>query len=89
MMGMKLRRFGPLDNVQLDQFVPASHFYRHVERTLDLAFVRDLVRACYATGGRPSSPLCSSSFSSSCSSRLMRQPLEGEYDAPVVTVTGV
>jgi len=34
--------------------VPADHFYRHLERTLDLSFVRDLVRPFYAAGGRPS-----------------------------------
>jgi transposase len=40
--------------VSLDDLVPASHFYRHVERTVDLTFVRDLVRAAYAENGRPS-----------------------------------
>jgi transposase len=38
----------------LDSLVPANHFYRHLERTLDLSFVRDLVRDAYAAGGRPS-----------------------------------
>ncbi len=54
MMGCKLRVFTPLTAVSLDDLVPADHFYRHLERTLDLSFVRDLVRPCYATGGRPS-----------------------------------
>jgi len=40
--------------VSLDDLVPQSHFYRHLERTLDLAFVRELVRAAYAEIGRPS-----------------------------------
>jgi transposase len=40
--------------VSLDDLVPQSHFYRHLERTLDLAFVRDLVRDTYAESGRPS-----------------------------------
>ncbi len=40
--------------VSLDALVPRDHFYRHLERTLDLAFVRDLVADCYAGGGRPS-----------------------------------
>jgi transposase len=31
-----------------------DHFYRHLERTLDLGFVRDLVRDAYAEAGRPS-----------------------------------
>src|SRR4028118_442402 len=54
MMGTKVRRFEPLSNVSLETLVPKDHFYRHVERTLDLSFVRDLVRSCYAAGGRPS-----------------------------------
>jgi transposase len=40
--------------VSLDDLVPTGHFYRHLERTLDLAFVRDLVREMYAGIGRPS-----------------------------------
>lgn len=54
MMGFKGRTFNPIDAVSLEQLVPRDHFYRHVERTLDLAFVRDLVADCYASGGRPS-----------------------------------
>src|SRR5215472_5028579 len=54
MMGVKPRVFTPLTAVSLDDLVPADHFYRHLERTLDLSFVRDLVRPCYAAGGRPS-----------------------------------
>jgi transposase len=34
--------------------VPHDHFYRHVERTLDLSFVRELVQKTYAGCGRPS-----------------------------------
>ena len=44
MMGSKERAFGPLPPVSLEDLVPPDHFYRHLERTLDLAFVRDLVR---------------------------------------------
>ena len=40
--------------VSLDDLVPAGHFYRHLEDTLDLSFVRDLVRKTYAGIGRPS-----------------------------------
>jgi len=40
--------------VSLEDLVPWSHFYRHLERTLDLIFVRDLVRETYAGIGRPS-----------------------------------
>jgi transposase len=54
MIGYKTRTFGPLGNVTLEDLVPAEHFYRHLERTLDLSFVRDLVRSRYAAFGRPS-----------------------------------
>src|SRR6266487_2339424 len=54
MMGSKQRHFAPLVNVSLEALVPADHFYRHLERTLDLGFVRDLARDAYAAGGRPS-----------------------------------
>jgi len=54
MMGSKERVFGSLPQVTLDELVPSDHFYRHLERTLDLAFVRDLVRDAYADIGRPS-----------------------------------
>jgi transposase len=54
MMGSKERAFAPLCNLSLEALVPADHFYRHLEATLDLAFVRDLVADCYAPVGRPS-----------------------------------
>jgi transposase len=54
MMGSKGRAFGPLPSVTLEELVPPDHFYRHLERTLDLGFVRDLVREAYADSGRPS-----------------------------------
>ncbi len=34
--------------------MPTDHFYRHLDATLDLAFVRDLVKGCYTRVGRPS-----------------------------------
>ncbi len=40
--------------ISLEAYVPKDHFYRQLERTLDLAFVRDLATDCYASGGRPS-----------------------------------
>lgn len=40
--------------VSLEDLIPQSHFYRLLERTLDLTFVRDLVRETYAGIGRPS-----------------------------------
>src|SRR5215210_3766973 len=54
MMGRKTRVFAPLPPVSLEDLVPADHFYRHLERTLDLDFVRDLVHGAYAGTGRPS-----------------------------------
>jgi transposase len=54
MMGTKERCFAPLVNVSLEDLVPADHFYRHLERTLDLSFVREFVQETYAGGGRPS-----------------------------------
>src|SRR5665213_841275 len=54
MMGFKARYFQPIDTVTLEQLVPADHFYRQLDRALDLSFVRDLVRDQYAAGGRPS-----------------------------------
>jgi transposase len=54
MMGSKQRAFAPLLPVSLEELVPQDHFYRHLERALDLSFVREFVRATYAGGGRPS-----------------------------------
>src|SRR6266704_2197041 len=54
MLGKKERHFAPLVNVSLEELVPQDHFYRHLQRTLDLSFVHELVRECYATVGRPS-----------------------------------
>src|SRR3954469_4440343 len=54
MMGRKERAFGLLPPMTFEELVPADHFYRHLERSLNLAFVRDLVRATYAERGRPS-----------------------------------
>jgi len=54
MIGKKERHFAPLINVSLEQLVPHDHFYRHLECTLDLTFVREFVEKTYAHGGRPS-----------------------------------
>jgi hypothetical protein len=40
--------------VSLEELVPLDHFYRHLETKLDLTFVREWVRECYAERGRPS-----------------------------------
>src|SRR3712207_1422750 len=53
-MGTKVRGFAPLPPLSLEDLVPPDHLYRHLERSLDLAFVRDLVRGAYADPGRPS-----------------------------------
>src|SRR5215213_2459509 len=50
----KARRVDRPVLASLDDLVPPDHFYRHLEATLDLSFVRDLVRDHYAAGGRPS-----------------------------------
>ncbi len=54
MMGKRERSFAPRVNVSLEELVPHDHFYRHLERTLDLSFVRVFVEKTYAHGGRPS-----------------------------------
>ena len=54
MMGSKPRDFAPLINVSLEELVPPDHFYRHLERSLDLSFVRQFVQETYSGKGRPS-----------------------------------
>jgi transposase len=54
MMGTKIRDFAPLPDLSLEELVPEDNFYRRLEVMLDLSFVRELVRDCYASGGRPS-----------------------------------
>ncbi len=55
MMGTKIRSFAPLPrDVSLEELVPDDHFYRRLEATLDLSFVRELVAPLYAKSGRPS-----------------------------------
>src|SRR6267154_1650326 len=54
MMGKKERHFASLIHVSIEQLVPHDHFYRHLEQTLDLSFVREFVKKTYAGGGRPS-----------------------------------
>ena len=54
MMGTKARTFAPLPPVTLEDLVPTDHFYRRLEQSLDLSFVRELVRDAYADIGRPS-----------------------------------
>ncbi len=54
MMGTKIRNFAPLPDLSLEELVPKDNFYRRLEATLDLSFVRDLVEDRYACSGRPS-----------------------------------
>src|SRR5262249_56784753 len=54
MMGSKARLFTPVVAMSLEELVPRDHFYRHLDRVLDLSFVRDLVKDRYAVAGRPS-----------------------------------
>ena len=54
MMGTKARLFQSVSAVSLDELVPVDHFYRRLDRVLDLSFVRTLVQETYAAGGRPS-----------------------------------
>jgi hypothetical protein len=37
--------------VSLEGLVPSDHFYRRLDAQLDLNFVRDWVKDCYAEGG--------------------------------------
>ena len=53
-MGKKERSFAPSITRSLEELVSPDHFYRHLERTLDLSFVREFVQKTYACKGRPS-----------------------------------
>ena len=50
----KLRVADQPVTISLESLVPPGHFYRHLDATLDLTFVREWVRDRYADGGRPS-----------------------------------
>src|SRR5215216_6566651 len=50
----KLRCLDQPIPVSLEDLVPRDHFYRHLDATLDLSFVRVWVHDWYAEGGRPS-----------------------------------
>jgi transposase len=51
---VKSRDVDHLVLVSLGALVPKDNIYRQLDRTLDLSFVRDWVKDCYADGGRPS-----------------------------------
>jgi hypothetical protein len=42
-MGTKERNFSPLKDLSLEELVPEDNFYRRLQRTFDLSFVRELV----------------------------------------------
>jgi hypothetical protein len=48
MMASKERDFSPLKDLSLEDLVPKDNFYHRLERTVDLSFVRELVRNRYA-----------------------------------------
>lgn len=54
MLGHKAKQFKPHKSISLEDLVPADNFYRKVERSIDLSFVRELVAGFYASAGRPS-----------------------------------
>jgi hypothetical protein len=51
---LELRRLDQPIAVSLEALVPQNHFYRHLEATLDLGFVREWASERYAERGRPS-----------------------------------
>lgn len=53
-MRTKQRSLAPLIHVSVEELVPHDHFYRHLEWSLDLSFVRELVQKTYVNGDRPS-----------------------------------
>jgi transposase len=54
MLGHKDREFKPLTGICLDDLVPEDNFYRQVDRSIDLSFVRELADEFYSSIGRPS-----------------------------------
>ena len=54
MMGQKSRECATPVLVSLEDIVPTDHFYRHLEKVLDLSFVREFVQEKYRQAGRPS-----------------------------------
>jgi transposase len=54
MMGIKEREFRVHTKICLDDLVPDKHFYRELEKKLDLSFIRELVRDFYVPYGRAS-----------------------------------
>jgi hypothetical protein len=58
-MGTKERIFSPLPyDVSLEDLIPKDNFYRHLEQTLDLSFVRDLVHTSPGEAGSAIGKFC-------------------------------
>lgn len=53
-MGLKKRAFAPSVAVSLEELVPQDHFYRHLQKVLDLSLVYELVEKSSAGVGLPS-----------------------------------
>ncbi len=54
MLGHKSREFKQQVAISLETLVPADNFYRQVDQSIDLSFVRDLAAEYYFSFGRPS-----------------------------------
>src|SRR5258706_5877072 len=54
MLGHKTRDFRQHESISLEDLVPKDNFYRQVERSIDLSFVRELADEFYSSIGRPS-----------------------------------
>src|SRR6185436_4813226 len=54
MLGHKAREFKQHKSISLEDLVPDDNFYRQVERSIDLSFVRALADEFYSSIGRPS-----------------------------------
>jgi hypothetical protein len=49
MMGTEASLIRPVSAISLHELLSAAQFYCHVDRVLDLAFVRNLVHDCYTS----------------------------------------
>ena len=54
MLGRKDREFKQHESISLEDLVPEDNFYRQVEQSIDLDFVRDLASEFYSNIRRPS-----------------------------------
>ena len=54
MLGRKAREFKQHQSISLEDLVPSDNFYRQVERSIDLSFVRELAAEFYSNIGRTS-----------------------------------